>query len=193
MTLERLTKLCSREWLAGVYFSRQKTRCREHRKEQLALEDSCRSVGRRAFLKQGTLILLASASSPLSDLWADDDELLKVGLVTDLHYADKPTRGTRHYRETLSKLEAAADRFRQEKPDFIAELGDFIDAADSVAKEQSYLKTINRLFVPICEDRHYVLGNHCVDTLKKDEFLGAVEQNKSFYSFDRQGIHLFPE
>ncbi|MBD3673553.1 MAG: metallophosphoesterase [Planctomycetaceae bacterium] len=156
----------------------------------MTLEDSCRSDGRRAFLKQGTLILLASASSPLADLWADEEELLKVGLITDLHYADKPTRGTRHYRETLSKLEEAADRFRQEKPDFIAELGDFIDAAETVATEQSYLKTINRQFVPICDDRHYVLGNHCVDTLTKEEFLGGVEQKKSYYSFDRRGIHF---
>ena len=148
------------------------------------------SHNRRAFFKTGALVLLASGTGSVNDLWADRSDLLKVGLVTDMHYADKPTRGSRHYRETLSKLEEAADRFRQEKPDMIAELGDFIDAADTVATEQSYLKTINQQFVPICQDRHYVLGNHCVDTLKKEEFLGAVEQKKSYYSFDRRGIHF---
>ena len=34
---ERLTKYCFRVWLVGVYFSREKTRCRGHGKEQSAL------------------------------------------------------------------------------------------------------------------------------------------------------------
>ena len=33
--------------------------------------------------------------------------------------------------------------------------------------------TCNREFSAISKDRHYVLGNHCVDTLTKDEFLGV--------------------
>jgi hypothetical protein len=73
---------------------------------------------------------------------------------------------------------------------FLVELGDLIDAADSVDVEQEYLRTINRPFSAICKDRHYVLGNHCVDTLKKEEFLGGVEQEKSYYSFDRSGFHF---
>lgn len=149
------------------------------------------SPSRRAVLKQGTLFLLASSMRAGQSLWGDDSpDNLKVGLVTDMHYADKPTRGSRHYRETLSKLEAAALRFEKAKPDFIAELGDFIDAADSVDVEKSYLKAINKQFAPICKERHYVLGNHCVDTLTKQEFLGDVEQPKSYYSFDRKGIHF---
>jgi len=124
-------------------------------------------------------------------LLADDkDSRLRVGLVTDLHYADKAPSGNRHYRETLAKLEEAATRFGQVKPSFVVELGDLIDAADSVAVEQSYLKTINARFSALCKDRHYVLGNHCVDTLKKEEFLEGVEQEKSHYSFDRGGFHF---
>jgi hypothetical protein len=33
-------------------------------------------------------------------------------------------------------------------------------------------------------DKHFVLGNHCVHTLTKMEFLKEVEQQESFYSFD---------
>jgi alkaline phosphatase len=113
-----------------------------------------------------------------------------VGLVTDLHYADKAPAGTRHYWETLSKLEEAATKFAEDRPTFVVELGDLIDAADSVDLEQRYLKTINGKFSAICKDRHYVLGNHCVDTLTKDEFLGGVQQEKSYYSFDRNGFHF---
>jgi predicted phosphodiesterase len=144
----------------------------------MTTEENHIRLGRRAFLKHGTLVLTAVSMSSLNsrDVFAnvnDDAQRLRVGMITDLHYADKAPAGTRHYRET-----------------FVVELGDLIDAADSVEVEQSYLKTINREFSTICKDRHYVLGNHCVDTLKKEEFLGGVEQEKSFYSFDRAGFHF---
>ena len=73
---------------------------------------------------------------------------------------------------------------------FVVELGDLIDAADTVETEQHYLKTINREFAAISKDRHYVLGNHCVDTLTKADFLGGVEQEKSYYSLDRGDFHF---
>jgi len=148
-------------------------------------------LGRRAFLRNGTLVL-AAASLSSGKLFADDEaSLLRVGLVTDLHYADKVPAGTRHYRESLTKLEEAATQFEKDQATFLVELGDLIDAADSsVDVEQSYLKTINREFSTICTDRHYVLGNHCVDTLTKEEFLGGVEQEKSYYSFDRGDFHF---
>lgn len=147
-------------------------------------------LGRRAFLQHGTLILTA-ASLKTAKLSADEEAArLRIGLVTDLHYADKAPAGSRHYRETLAKLEEAARQFEQDKLSLLVELGDFIDAADSVAVEQSYLKTVNRPFSAICRDRHYVLGNHCVDTLHKEEFLEVVEQEKSYYSFDRGGFHF---
>jgi alkaline phosphatase len=135
-------------------------------------------------------VLTAASLGSSSLLAGDETPRLRVGLVTDLHYADKAPAGTRHYRETLAKLEEAARQFERDKPSFIVELGDLIDAAASVETEQSYLKTINRPFSAICKDRHYVLGNHCVDTLSKDEFLGTVEQEKSYYSFDRGGFHF---
>ena len=147
-------------------------------------------LGRRAWLKQGTLVLTAASLHSAKLFAADEVARLRVALVTDLHYADKAPAGSRHYRETLAKLEEAATHFEQHKPSFLVELGDLIDAADSVDVEQSYLKTINRPFSAISPDRHYVLGNHCVDTLKKEEFLGSVEQEKSYYSFDRGGFHF---
>lgn len=147
-------------------------------------------LGRRAFLKNGTLVLAAATVSPSSLFASEDSTPLRVGLVTDLHYADKPPAGTRHYRETLGKLEEAAKQFEKDAPTFLVELGDLIDAADSVETEERYLKTINREFSAICKDRHYVLGNHCVDTLKKEEFLGGVEQETSYFSFDRGGFHF---
>ena len=147
-------------------------------------------IGRRAFLQSGTLVLTAASTTSKQLFAADDGHSVRVGLVTDLHYADKSPAGTRHYRETLAKLTEAAEQFQRDKPDFIVELGDFIDAADSVDVERGYLQTINRQFSAISKERHYVLGNHCVDTLTKDEFLSGVEQERSYYSFNRGGIHF---
>jgi predicted phosphodiesterase len=151
-------------------------------------------LSRRAFLTRGSLVL-ASASlnfAALKRLAADEDalEALRIGLVTDLHHADKPSNGTRHYRETLAKLTEAGEQFARDKPAFLVELGDLIDAADSVETELGYLRRVNREFAMIAKDRHYVLGNHCVDMLTKAEFLGGVEREQSFYSFDRGGFHF---
>lgn len=156
----------------------------------MAFDGNCIRLNRRAFIHEGVL-LLAAASSGLGSLRVNKASTpLRVGLVTDLHYADKPSAGTRHYRETLAKLEEAATQFKTDRPAFLVELGDLIDAADSVDDEKRYLKIVNRKFSAICKDRHYVLGNHCVDTLKKEEFLSEVEQEKSYYSFDRGGYHF---
>lgn len=148
------------------------------------------SWGRRTFLRNGTLVLAAASLTPQQLIAADGDPSVRVGLVTDMHYADKPPAGSRHYRETPEKLAEAAERFAGEKPNFLVELGDFIDAADSVSTELGYLKRINRDFSALCKQRHYVLGNHCVHTLTKEEFLDGVEQEKSFYSFDSGDFHF---
>ncbi len=122
-------------------------------------------AGRRFVLKDSSLLFAAEHKDPL-----------RVGLIIDLHYADKPAAGTRHYRESLSKLAEAAAQFEKDKESFVAELGDLIDAVDSVETDQRYRKTINREFSATSKDRHYVVGNHCVDTLTKAEFLDSVEQ-----------------
>lgn len=150
-----------------------------------------RKPDRRAFLQDGALLLTAAASANHGMWFSDNHQVtLRIGLITDLHYADKAPAGTRFYRETLDKLAEAARRFTESRLDFIVELGDLIDAADSVEVEQGYLQTINQKFSAICNDRHHVLGNHCVDMLIKDEFLAAVEQERSYYSFDRGAFHF---
>jgi alkaline phosphatase len=155
-------------------------------------------LSRRAFVSKGSLYLFAAgASSTFAHhaMAAADDEnktrrLLRAGLITDLHHADKDPRGTRYYRESLGKLAEAGTHFEKDPPDFVVELGDLIDAADSVETELGYLKSVYKEFAALPGEKHCVLGNHCVDTLTKEEFLGEVGQEKSFYSFDRAGVHF---
>ena len=150
---------------------------------------------RRNFIKTSGLIFTGSTgfivnANEMEMKHFSANEVVKFGLITDLHHADKPPAGTRYYRETMPKFAEASAFFQSQKPDFLVELGDLIDAADSVETELKYLKQINREFEKAAGKRYYVLGNHCVDTLKKSEFLGEIGQNSSYFSFDSGGWHF---
>ena len=155
---------------------------------------------RRAFVRDGALLLLGAGATvtansfsvgrPLFAATPDQRGDVRIGMITDMHYADKRPGGTRHYRESLDKLAAAAQQMRADQPELVVELGDFIDSADTVAIEKEHLQRIDRVFSALPGQKHYVLGNHCVHTLTKDEFLGGVGQKKSYYSFDFGGFHF---
>ena len=146
-----------------------------------------RNLTRREWLGAGTLLLAAarpgsSAAEPAAEL--------RIGLVTDLHYADKPAAGSRCYRQTPAKLAEAAENLAAERIEILVALGDLIDSSDTVAGDKQYLEMIHRELAKIGREQHYVLGNHCVDRLEKEEFLGVVGQERACYSFDRAGVHF---
>jgi len=149
------------------------------------------SSNRRAFLRDGTLLLAAGAALKAAPGRADEaGDRVRIGLVTDLHYADKAPAINRYYRETPDKLAEAAEKFGERRPSIIVELGDFIDSSRDVATDKRFLKRINEGLSAIAGDRHYVLGNHCVETLTKEEFLDGVGQKRSYHSFDQGGFHF---
>jgi alkaline phosphatase len=115
---------------------------------------------------------------------------LRVGLLTDVHSADKPTNGSRHYRESRRKAKEAIRRFNEAEADFAVELGDLIDQASSVEEELEYLKRIERIYAGFGGPRHYVLGNHCVATLTKQQFLGHTAAESGYYAFEEGGFRF---
>lgn len=137
---------------------------------------------RRHFITQGALCLagLGQVSVPASA--AEARPLLRVGLMTDLHYADKEPTKTRFYREALGKLDEAVSFMNREKPAAVVELGDFIDQASGVEQELEWLKTMEQHYARLTMPRHYVLGNHCVATLTKAEFAAHTGAALSGYS-----------
>ena len=146
---------------------------------------------RRAFLKRGALCLAGLVARSLLAAEAGTSPAIRIALVTDLHYADKPEAGTRFYRETLGKLDEAIERFKAERPAFVVELGDLIDQADSVEQEIDWLKVIEKRFAKAGSRRHYVLGNHCVKTLTKAEFAAHTKASwMPHYSFEKGGFHF---
>ena len=153
-------------------------------------------VTRRSFLRGSALYLagLASGGTWLARLAEATPEgtkpALKVGLITDIHYADKERAGSRHYRESLPKVEKAVVRLNELRPDFSMELGDFVDAAPTVKQELAFLERIEKAYRALKSPRHYVLGNHCVQTLKKEEFFEHTGARSGHYSFDRGDFHV---
>ncbi len=149
---------------------------------------ACIMPSRRAFLQNSTLCLAGFGAGKSLAVETDVRPLLRVGLMTDLHYADKEPTRTRFYREALAKLDEAVEHMNREKPALVVELGDFIDQADSVEKEIEWLKTMESHFARLSMPRHYVLGNHCVGTLTKQEFAQHTKAVGGYASFESGGV-----
>jgi len=143
------------------------------------------AISRRDFLKLGAAAGLGWCG--LSK--ANNNAGLSFGLVGDIHYADKDMRINRYYREAIAKLEQCVAAFNDSKLPFAVMLGDFIDKAPDKTTELEYLKTIRQTFAQYTGDKHFVLGNHDLARLSKDEYLancGAATQ-QGHYSFDAGG------
>ena len=110
---------------------------------------------------------------------------LKVGLVADPQYANNPSSGKRHYRETLWKLEEAIDTFNYYKIDFVQNLGDIIDVEwesfDAVLPIYDKLK-------PGIEN-HHLLGNHefAIDSTYFKDILKRLSMPNYYYSYSNKG------
>jgi alkaline phosphatase len=148
---------------------------------------------RRAFLERGALILsgLAAGALPRRVLAAEDAApALRIGLVTDCHHADLPPWKNRYYRESIGKFHEAIDKFNAAGVDMAIEIGDLIDAGPDVAGEIGNLRKIEKAYAQFRGERYYVLGNHCIWTLTKQEFCDNCAIRAPHYSFDRGGFHF---
>ena len=147
---------------------------------------------RRASLGDGSPLLRAATAHNARSAPAAPEPVARVGLLTDVHYADADARGTRHYRESLGKMREAVDRLNRGRIDLAVELGDLIDAPKqaSAQKEAAFLHTIAGEWGRLRAKRHQVLGNHCLNALTKERFLAALGQPRPFYAFDHNGLHF---
>jgi predicted MPP superfamily phosphohydrolase len=155
------------------------------------------TLSRRRFL--GIAGTTAAGLMLTPDLLAitNDKPVLRFGMISDVHYADREPAGDRFYRQSLGKMKEAIDRLNQEKVDFVIELGDFKDqdATPDEAKTLKYLADIETAFQKFNGPTYHVLGNHDMDSLSKQQFLESVEntdisKTASYYSFNKNGLHF---
>jgi len=111
--------------------------------------------------------------------------VLKIGLVADPQYADKPTAGNRYYRESLWKLEEAIDTFNVNNVDFVQNLGDIIDI--DWESYNSIIPIYDKLNPDI--DNYQLLGNHdfAIDTTHLKDLLERLSMPNFYYSYSKKG------
>ena len=144
---------------------------------------SAAPLSRRRFLQAGSTLAVSAALGA-------SDRPARFGVLTDLHAADLDARGDRVYRASLGKLRAALAAFNAEPLDFVIQLGDFIDAGATVPAELAHLQAAEAVYAQARAPRHYVLGNHCVWGLTKDQFRAHSAARPGPYAFDVNGWHF---
>lgn len=105
--------------------------------------------------------------------------LFRAGIVADIQYADIETKGTRHYRSSIAKLQEAIGEFKKENVDRVISLGDLID--QHFDSYDTLLQILDNLDVPVW----HILGNHdfSVKEDKKKEIPGMLGLRKRYGSF----------
>lgn len=113
------------------------------------------------------------------------DPILKIGLVADPQYANKPTQGIRYYKESLCKLEEAIDTFNCKNVDFVQSLGDIID--EEWDNYDAILPIYNKLNPDI--ENYQLLGNHdfSVDSTHLSKLLEKLSMPYYYYSYSKKG------
>lgn len=144
------------------------------------------------YLSSGILLL---AVGRLSQAQAAPRRTLRFGVLTDTHYADRPTAGTRHYADSLQKVDEAIEAFNRAKVDFVIELGDLkdMDAKGTPELTLRYLDSIEQRLRRFDGPLYHVLGNHDMDCITKEEFLAHTSNagranGRAYYSFEAQGV-----
>ena len=127
------------------------------------------AVTRRVFLKRSGLVIAGFSSGiPFTRADRTDSKAkLSFGIVTDAHYADTDPKGTRQYRESLSKMSECVTLMNDKKVDFLIELGDLKDQGEPATEEATlkYLSAIEKVFGQFNGPRYHVLGNHDIDSI----------------------------
>lgn len=141
----------------------------------------------------GGVLFLALGVRP-EEVFARQRRTLRFGIFTDSHYADRDARGSRHYRDSIAKVEQAIAEFNRAKVDFVIELGDMkdMDVNETPSLTLRYLDDIERVLHTFKGDVYHALGNHDMDCLTKDEFLAHIKNSgfataRNYYSFTAKG------
>lgn len=146
-------------------------------------------LSRRSFLAVSAGLAASAELAEGSVAGSSSLQPVSFALITDIHYADKDTAGTRHYRDSLRKTRQFAEILAPRKSAFAVELGDIVDGAAKPI-EARYLRTIDAEFAAVGVACHYVIGNHDVATFSKDEFLSLAGGKAPWYSFDHGLWHF---
>lgn len=143
-------------------------------------------------------VLLALLVGALLCASGSGSEPLHIGIVTDVHAhdTDSPVEGKvmTNYAERLT---AFVDAMNAWPADMVVELGDLVNGAfvmggapGDTTRIAGFLDEAVAYLSEFDGPVHYVLGNHDLYDLSKEEFLAAVDGDAKYYSFDLEGFHF---
>ena len=157
-----------------------------------------KNIARRDILKMGMAATACAAAGILAGSSSaeakDAKNILKAGIITDMHKTTKADSATRIYSTAMDKMKVFMDAMKKEKPAFLIELGDFVDTLSQGTDPAANLQEIETLFTSFAGPTYHVLGNHDFDNLKREAFLSGItntgiEKGKTYYSYDADGVH----
>jgi len=127
---------------------------------------------------------LAIAWSASGSVFAADgspqEKLFSFGIIADVQYGDKDTRGARHYREGLDKLKECVGELNKQELAFTIQLGDIIDG--NKEKTHSDLESVLEEYDKLTMPKYHVVGNHCL-TAGKNTLHQKLDLDKFYYDF----------
>lgn len=142
------------------------------------------------------LSLLVLGLFTLSGFGAED--IVRFGLITDTHAhdLDSPLEG-KWMSHTEERLSAFITAMNEWAPDFVIELGDFINGwvvlgADpgDPARIPDILTWADELYDQFDGPAYHVIGNHDLYNLDKSQYLNVLEMDTMYYSFDAGSYHF---
>lgn len=155
------------------------------------------NISRRKFIGIGSVAAAGFLASPFILANRKNKRLIRFGMISDIHYADREPARNRYYRQSLEKLYEFIEVMNKEKVAFVVELGDFKDQDEvpNQANTLKYLDEVESVFQKFNGPTYHVLGNHDMDGITKTQFLEHVEntgipKDKNYYSFDQKGVHF---
>ncbi|RLE73930.1 MAG: hypothetical protein DRJ56_08375 [Thermoprotei archaeon] len=104
---------------------------------------------------------------------------VKIGVVADVHQGPLDVR-----RWLRAFVDDMNEGFR---PDFVVELGDFIGCGEGAEAE---LRRIDEVYSQCEAPRYYVVGNHDLQGLTREQFMRVVGVESTWSSFDVGFLHV---
>ncbi|MBP7275517.1 MAG: metallophosphoesterase family protein [Kiritimatiellae bacterium] len=105
---------------------------------------------------------------------------LRIGWLSDAHYADIPDRGGRSFRASAVKLAEATEHFIRARCDAVIQLGDLKDQDDppDPTRGAEDLSKAVRILLRYPGPLRHVMGNHELDSLNKAEALMILNDGR---------------
>lgn len=155
------------------------------------------TISRRKFLVLSGTTTAGMLVCPSIQAMQDPKPVIRFGMLSDVHYADREPAENRYYRQSLAKVQECMEVMNARKVDFVIELGDFKDqdVIPHEARTLTYVSDIESIFQQFNGPTYHVLGNHDMDSISKEQFLTRIENtgiasSESYYSFNQKGFHF---